>query len=155
MEGNPPQCPLNLSTSIRTCNRRVEVERIIRLFKSLGHALKHMSLGEAMMRHIHQGWLSNGAPHREAFPSGLSLQIPRFLSSYKYRGSTPFGLLFGLFCSGVFPSFFAPSSSLRLPPIVLCFLAAILRLVSSGFLLVKERSLLTPVSFPPLTILSV
>lgn len=97
MEGNPPQCPLNLSTSIRTCSRRVEVERIIRLFKSLGHALKHMSLEKAMMHHIHQGWPSNGAPHREAFPSGLSLQIPRFLGPYKYRGSTPFGLLFGLF----------------------------------------------------------
>lgn len=97
MEGNPPQCHLNSSTFIRTCNRRIEVERIIRLFKSLGHALEHMSLGEAMMRHIHQGWLSNGAPHWEEFPGGLSLQIPRFLGTYKYRGSTPFGLLFGLF----------------------------------------------------------
>lgn len=120
MEGNPPQCPLNSSTSIRTCSRRVEVEWIIRLFKSLRHALEHMSLGEAMMCHIHQGWPSNDTPHGEAFPGGLSLQIPRFLGPYKYRGSTLLGYFLAFSCFRVFPSLFVPSSSLRLPSVVLC-----------------------------------
>lgn len=65
--------------------RVADESRHNRLSVSLGYlgALEHVSLGEAMMGHIYQGWLSDGAPLREVFPCGLSLGISRFLDPYK------------------------------------------------------------------------
>ena len=152
MKGNPPQCPLNLSASIRSGSQQVEAERIICFFKL------SRCLGTRVI------WGCNDGSHQSrlvvrqhvsSFGFGKRFQVACPLEYLGFwipiNSGAPYflGHLLAFSCFGVF----LPALHLRRPTDCCSSPSSspALDLLSVDFFPTRECSSLTLVSFPSLT----